>query len=65
MPGKNFFLKKILQNQKADDLGTWYVALGCEVYQICSNGDPSLSLTYLMSRSNLLLVHLDGEHFES
>ena len=37
-------------NQKADDLGTWYV--GCEAYQVCSNYDPRLTLTYLTSRSN-------------
>ena len=41
----NYILKKpfknlLLQNQKADDLGTWYVALGCGAYQVCSNDDP-------------------------
>ena len=44
-------LKIFLQNQKADDLGTWYAAWGCGAFQVCSN-DPSL--TYLTSRSNLL-----------
>ena len=27
---------------------------GCETYQVCSNDDPRLTLTYLTSRSNLL-----------
>ena len=27
---------------------------GCGAYQVCSNDDPKLTLTYLMSRSNLL-----------
>ena len=26
---------------------------GCGAYQVCSNDDPRLTLTYLMSRSNL------------
>ena len=26
--GKNLFKNLLLQNQKADDLGTWYVAFG-------------------------------------
>ena len=35
--GKNPF-KNLLQNQKADDLRTWYVAFGiCDAYQVCSN----------------------------
>ena len=27
---------------------------GCRAYQVCSNDDPRLTLTYLTSRSNLL-----------
>ena len=27
---------------------------GCGAYQVCSNDDPRLTLTYLTSRSNLL-----------
>ena len=27
---------------------------GCGAYQVCSNDDSKLTLTYLMSRSNLL-----------
>ena len=44
----------LLQNQKASDLKTWYVALGMWAYQVCSNDDPKMTLTYLKSRSNLL-----------
>ena len=29
---------------------------GCGAYQICSNDDPRLTLTYLTSRSNLLPI---------
>ena len=41
--------KRLLQNQKADDLETWYVALGVQV-----NYDPGLTLTYFKARSNLV-----------
>ena len=44
----------LLQNQKACDIGTWYVALGMWGLPSCSNDDPKLTLTYLVSRSNLL-----------
>ena len=30
------------------------IHLGCGAYQVCSNDDPRLTLTYLTSRSNLL-----------
>ena len=46
--------KNLLQNQNAVDLGTWYVALGMLGLLFCSNNDPRLTLTYLMSVSNLL-----------
>ena len=36
---------------------------GCGVYQVCSNGDPRLTLTYLMSRSNLLSNAFKWEFF--
>ena len=52
--GKNPLKNLYLQNQKVGDLGTWYVAWGCGAYQVCSNDDPKLTLTYLTSRSNLL-----------
>ena len=34
------------------ELGMWH--WGCRAYQVCSNDDPRLTLTYLTSRSNLL-----------
>ena len=37
---------------------------GFEAYEVCSNYDPRLTLTYLTSRSNLLLMHLNWECFE-
>ena len=48
------FKNRLLQNQKANDLGTWYVALECGAYQVCLNDEPKLTLTYLTSRSILL-----------
>ena len=33
-------------------LGMWY--WGCGAYQVCSNDDPRLTLTYFASRSNSL-----------
>ena len=51
--GKNP-LNLLLQNQKADDLGTCYVALGMCGLPSCSNDDPRLTLTHLTARSNLI-----------
>ena len=36
---------------------------GCGAYQVCSNDDPRLTLTYLTSRSNLLPNAFIGELF--
>ena len=45
----------LLRNQKADDLDTWYAASGTfKYYQVCSNNDPGLTLTYFTTRSNLV-----------
>ena len=43
----------LLRNHKADDpeLGMQHQVL--EHYQVCSNDDPGLTLTYFMARSNL------------
>ena len=59
-PFKNFLLK----NQKANDLGTWYVALGLWGLP-SSNDDPRLTLTYLTSRSICFLMHLNGKISEN
>ena len=52
--GKKLFKSLLFKNHKANDLWTWYVALGCGAYQVCSNDDSKLTLTYLTSRSDLL-----------
>ena len=44
----------LLWNQKADDVETWYAASGARFYQVCSNDDPELTLTYLTARLNLV-----------
>ena len=44
----------LLQNQKADDLESWYVASVLEYYQVCSNDDLKLTMTYFMAKSNLV-----------
>ena len=43
-------------------LGIWH--WGCGAYQVCSNDDPRLTLTYLKSRSNLLSNAFKWEIFE-
>ena len=45
--------KNLLWSQKADDLESWYVNRVLEYYQVCSNDDPGLTLTYFTARSNL------------
>ena len=42
-------------------LGIWH--WGCWAYQVCSNNDPRLTLTYLTSRSNLLPNAFKWEFF--
>ena len=54
-------LKNVLRNQKADDLESWYAASGAQCYQVCSNDDPGLTLTYFTTRSNLVPQLLYGK----
>ena len=42
-------------------LGLGMKHCGSGAYQVCSNDDPRLTLTCLTSRSNLRLMHLNGE----
>ena len=35
-------------------LGTWYLALGFGLYQVCTNDESGLTLTYLTARPNLI-----------
>ena len=44
----------LLRNQKADDLESWYAALGIHILPILLNDFPGLILTYFMARSNLV-----------
>ena len=44
----------LLRNQKADDLETSYAASGLKYYQIYSNDDTGLTLTYFTARSHLV-----------
>ena len=55
MPIMGKTLKNLLRNQKADDLDTngmqhWVL----KYYQVCSNDDLGLTLTFFMARSNLV-----------
>ena len=61
--GKNPIKNLLLQNQKADDLGTWYVAFGVLGLSSLFKNDPRLTLTYLTSRSNLLPIAFKWEFF--
>ena len=45
---------KPLRNQKADNLETCMQHRVLEYYQVCSNVDPGLTLTYFTARSNLV-----------
>ena len=54
----------LLKNQKANELGTWYVAFGMWVYQVCSNDDYKLILTYLSQGQVRFLMHLNGNFYE-
>ena len=58
--GKN--LKKIFSGTKRPmtlKLGMQYRML--EYYQVCSNGDPGLTLTYFTARSNLIPYAFEWE----
>ena len=46
------------------NLGLGMYLWGCGAYQVCSNNDPWLTLTYLTSKSNLLPNAFKWEIFE-
>ena len=52
--GKKPFKNLLIRNQRANDLGAWYAALGLRPNRVCSNDDIGLTLTFFMARSNLL-----------
>ena len=45
-------------------LGLGMLHLGCGACQVCSKDNHRLTLTYLTSRSNLLPIAFEFEHFE-
>ena len=47
-------LKNLLWNRKADDPETGMQHRVLEYYQVCSNDDTGLTLTYFRARSNLV-----------
>ena len=47
------FKNLLLRNQEADDFETWYTALGTRVLPMFSYHDPGLTLTNLMTASNV------------
>ena len=63
-PQRPYMVKplNLLQNQKADALGTWYVAFGMWGLPILFKCDGPM-LTYLTSRSNLLPNAFKWEFF--
>ena len=44
----------LLRNEKADDLETWYAALGAQVLPNSFKWYPGLTMTYFTERSNLV-----------
>ena len=55
------FKNLLLRDQKANERGVWYAALGTWVQQICSNDDIGLTLTFLTARSICFLMLLNGK----
>ena len=53
-----------MQNSKRGNCWTWYEALGMWDLTSLFKEDQCLTLIYLLSRSNLLLLHLNGNSFE-
>ena len=62
--GKNPLKIFFSRTRRPITLGLCIKHWGCGAYQVYSNDDPRLTLTYLTSRSNLLLMHLNGIFFE-
>ena len=60
--GKNP-LKIFSRTRKPMTVGLVMLHWGCGAYQVCSNDDPRLTLTYSMSRSNFLPNAFKWEFF--
>ena len=52
--GKNPLKIFFSRTKRLITLGLGMILRGCGAYQVCSNDDPELTVTYLTSRSNLL-----------
>ena len=52
--GKNLKNNLLLWNQKGSDLESFMQHRVLEYFQVYSNDDPELTLTYFMARSNLI-----------
>ena len=52
--GKNPLKIFFSRTRRPTTLGLGMKHRGCGAYQVCSNDDPGLTLTYFTSRSNLL-----------
>ena len=52
--GKNHLKIFCCRTRRLMNLGLGMLHGGCGVYQVYSNDEPKLTLTYLMSRSNFL-----------
>ena len=61
--GKNPLKIFFSRTRRLMTLGLGLKHFGCLIYQVCSNDDPRLTLTYLTLRSNLLLVAFKCELF--
>ena len=53
--GKHNFKYLLLWNQKANGLGTWYVALGMLALPDLHKDESRVTLTFFMARPNLIL----------
>ena len=58
-------LKIFSRNRRPMTLGLGMWHWGCVAYQVCSNDEPKLTLTYFTSRSNLLPNAFKWDFFKS
>ena len=61
--GKNHLKIFFSRTRRPMTLGLGMQHQGCRAYQVCSNNDRRLTLTYLTSRSNLLPNAFKWENF--
>ena len=61
--GKNLLKIFFSRTRRPVTLRLGMLYWGCGAYQVCSNDDPRLILTYLTSRSSLLPNAFEWENF--